>query len=65
MLDWVLELREAIGIPDDLSKLGIDAEQAERVARMATEDPSAGTNPIQLSQDQYRDLFLHAVNGEL
>jgi alcohol dehydrogenase class IV len=64
-LDWVLGLRERIGIPSDLRPLGIDADQAELVGRMAVEDPSASTNPIQFSAEQYAALFRRAVAGDL
>ena len=64
-LDWVLALRERIGIPGDLRPLGIDAKQAELVGRMAVEDPSASTNPIPFSAEQYAALFRRAVAGDL
>jgi alcohol dehydrogenase class IV len=64
-LDWVLGLRARIGIPDDLRGLDIGAEQAELVGRMAVEDPSAATNPIPFTAEQYAALFRRAVAGDL
>lgn len=64
-LDWVLALRERIDIPHDLQALGIDAEQADLVGRMAVEDPSASTNPTDFSAEQYAALFRRAVAGDL
>ncbi len=64
-LDWVLGLRARIGIPDDLRGLDIDAQQAELVGRMAVEDPSASTNPIPFTAEQYAALFRRAVAGDL
>ena len=64
-LDWVLALRARIDIPDTLEGLGIDAAQAELVGRMAVEDPSAGTNPIPFTAEQYTGLFRRAVAGDL
>jgi alcohol dehydrogenase class IV len=64
-LDWVLGLRARIGIPDDLRGLDIDAQQAELVGRMAVEDPSAATNPIPFTAEQYAALFRRAVAGDL
>lgn len=64
-LNWVLELRETVGIPHSLSEIGIDAEQAEKVGVMATEDPSAGGNPIAFSPEQYAGIVTRAVNGHL
>ena len=64
-LDWVLQLRETLDIPQNLEALGIDDAQAERVGMMAEADPSSGTNPILFSADQYQSLFLKALKGNL
>ncbi len=63
VLDWVLALRAEIGIPRSLKDIGIDGGDADAVARMATEDAAAATNPVQLSEDDYRALYLAAVEG--
>ncbi|MGS1008300.1 iron-containing alcohol dehydrogenase [Achromobacter anxifer] len=65
VLDWVLSLRETLGIPHTLVEIGIDEAQAERVGRMAAEDPSAGTNPVNYTSEQYADLFRAAIRGNL
>ncbi|MBO6825762.1 MAG: iron-containing alcohol dehydrogenase [Sneathiella sp.] len=64
-LNWVLDLRAELNIPNDLGAIGIDDEKAELVGKMATEDPSSGGNPIQLSADEYTEVFLNAVKGDL
>ena len=64
-LAWILELRSKIGIPDTLSAIGIDDQQAEKISVMATEDPSAATNPIVFSAYEYRKVFENAVAGVL
>ncbi|MDX1422028.1 MAG: iron-containing alcohol dehydrogenase [Kiloniellales bacterium] len=64
-LDWVLGLRARIGIAENLAELGIDDRQAELVGRMAIEDPSAGSNPVAFSAEQYAALFRRAVAGDL
>ena len=64
-LAWVLALREQIGIPHTLAPLGIDATQADLVARMALADGSAATNPIPFTESEYRTLFRNAVAGLL
>ncbi|WP_281648001.1 iron-containing alcohol dehydrogenase [Parendozoicomonas sp. Alg238-R29] len=64
-LNWVLELRKTVGIPHSLSEIGIDTAQAEKVGVMATEDPSAGGNPITFTTSQYASIFTKAVNGDL
>ena len=64
-LQWVLDLRETIGIPHTLAAIEIDDAQADKVGTMATEDPSAGGNPIQFSAAEYSAVFKNAVHGIL
>jgi alcohol dehydrogenase class IV len=64
-MNWILQLRESLGIPHTLAALDIDGSRAGTVARMATEDPSAGGNPVSFTADEYRGIFLSAVRGEL
>ncbi|MDT8894653.1 iron-containing alcohol dehydrogenase [Halomonas sp. I1] len=65
VIDWVLDLRERLGIPPTLSALDIDTEQAEKVGRMAVADPSSASNPIAFEPERYRDIFVDAVEGRL
>jgi len=62
---WVLQLRESIGIPHSLAEIGIDECESDRVGQMASEDASAGGNPICFSAVEYAAIFSRAVNGEL
>ena len=64
-LCWVLELREQLNIPHSLSDIGIDLEQQRRIGQMATEDPTAATNPVAFTAEQYSEIFRRAVTGEL
>ncbi|AQQ68544.1 alcohol dehydrogenase [Microbulbifer agarilyticus] len=63
VLAWVLGLRQALGIPSTLSDIEIGEEDAQQVAQMAASDPSAQSNPIAFSTEDYRQLFLSAVRG--
>jgi alcohol dehydrogenase class IV len=64
-LGWVLELRREVGIPHSLGEIGIDERHLAKIGRMATEDPSAGGNPIRFSAAQYSELCGRAIRGEL
>lgn len=64
-LTWVSGLRSEIGIPHTLLELGISADQADRVAQMAVNDPSASTNPIPFDVDGYKKILLRAIEGHL
>ena len=60
-LNWVLDLRAGIGIPNTLGDIGITAGEAERVGQMAVADSAAAGNPIPLSAQAYAELFRKAV----
>ncbi|MBT4521837.1 MAG: iron-containing alcohol dehydrogenase [Halieaceae bacterium] len=64
-LNWVLALRRQVGIPHSLNAIGIDDSQLDKVGKMATEDPSAGGNPIAFTAAQYAQLCGCAIRGEL
>jgi alcohol dehydrogenase class IV len=64
LVQWVLKLRNEVGIPHTLAGMDLNADEAERIGAMAVEDPSAGGNPIQFTAEQYAEIFRCAVQGE-
>lgn len=64
-LKWILVLRKEVGIPHKLADIGIDTKRLDEVAKMAIKDPSAGGNPIQFSEKQYKALAKKCVTGDL
>ncbi len=64
-MNWVLQMREQLGLPHTLADINIDDSKAEIVGKMATEDPSAGGNPISFTAEQYQQIFKDAVGGKL
>ena len=65
LLRWVLDLRLALGIPDTLEGIGVTRSQLPRLAEMATQDPSAGGNPVSFDREFSEALFERAFTGEL
>ena len=64
-VDWLVKLRRTIGIPNQLSDIGIDGKRAAEVAAMAVKDPTHEGNPIAFSERQYQTLLKRAIRGEL
>ena len=64
-MNWVLNLREQLAIPHTLAGIDIDDSRAEKVGKMAVEDPSSGGNPISFSAGEYQQIFINAVKGVL
>ncbi len=64
-LDFVLKLREDIGVPHTLQALGVDDRQVDLIADMAIVDPSVGGNPLPLSKDGATRIFAAAYHGRV
>ncbi|QXG28029.1 iron-containing alcohol dehydrogenase [Pseudomonas viridiflava] len=64
VMDWVLSLREQIGIPHTLADIGIHDQDAELVGQMAFADGCSHTNPIRHSAEAYAGVFRRAVKGQ-
>ena len=62
---WILELRERIGIPPTLADIGVPPDAAARLAPMALVDPSSATNPVTLTAAALESLFENALEGAL
>lgn len=65
VLDWVLGLREALGVPHALADLGVGPERADEIADKAAVDPSASGNPIRFDAAAARRVFDAALAGDL
>ena len=55
--EFVLELRSDLTIPKNLGGLGVGNERIEELARMAVEDPTAGSNPIPMDLENTARLY--------
>jgi len=65
VLDWVLELREALGVPNTLVELGVDQDCVAQIAEMGEVDPTVGGNPVPLTKENLRPLIQDAIEGRL
>ncbi|WP_438753195.1 iron-containing alcohol dehydrogenase [Pararhizobium sp. O133] len=59
--DYVLKLREDLGVPDKLSALGVGTDRIDEMAAMAIVDPTAGGNPVELTLDAAKQLFKDCI----
>lgn len=55
--DRVMELRSKLGIPANLSAMGVQVADLDRLTAMALEDPSCGGNPVEMTLENTRALF--------
>jgi len=64
-LDFVLELREQVGIPHTLQGLNVGDDKVDQIVKMAPEDPTAGGNPVKLDRRAARTIFMRALEGRV
>jgi alcohol dehydrogenase len=64
-LDWMLRLREELGVPHTLAGLRVDDARFDLMAKMAVKDPTAGGNPVALSRAAAKRLYRKALEGRL
>jgi alcohol dehydrogenase class IV len=63
VVDWIIELRKRLNIPNTLPGIGLTDIDEERVATMGETDPSAGGNPIKLDREKLRTILRAAIAG--
>ena len=56
-MDRILALRAELGIPANLTAMGVEPARLDELTEMALEDPSCGGNPIPMTRENTRALF--------
>ncbi|MEM7043983.1 MAG: iron-containing alcohol dehydrogenase [Pseudomonadota bacterium] len=59
--DTILGLREQLGVPEKLGALGVTTDRIEVMATMAPKDPTAGGNPVELTEEAAARLFADVI----
>ena len=54
----IMDLRAALAIPANLTAMGVKASDLEMLTDMALEDPSCGGNPIAMTRENTRTLYV-------
>ncbi|MGH6641584.1 MAG: iron-containing alcohol dehydrogenase [Bradyrhizobium sp.] len=65
VLDWVLALRQEIGIPHTLKDLGVDKSKLDSLSQAAFNDPSTGGNPVPAGVAEMKQMFIASIDGTL
>ncbi len=65
VINYVLELRKQLNIPNSLKEVDITAEDAVKISEMAFNDPSTPTNAKPVDAQDLQDLFMAAFEGNL
>ncbi len=59
--DVILGLRETLGVPEKLGALGVTTDKIETMAKMSPKDPTAGGNPVELTEEAAAALFEQVI----
>ncbi len=65
MINFLLDLRQRLGIPHSLDQIGIDDQRAEEIGRMALADACTPTNARTVDAGDLEQLFRAAQCGAL
>jgi len=65
VMDWVMGLREELGIPHTLKDIGVGDERLEEISEMAAADPTAPGNPVPVGAPELRGMFVAALEGRV
>ena len=60
-LDYVIKLRKELGVPDKLSEIGVGTDRIDEMVKMALVAPTAGGNPVKLTEENTRELFAACI----
>jgi len=64
-LAWMRDLATKLGIEPDLRALGVDDSRLDELVALALTDPTAGGNPVPLTEDRVRRLYRACFDGVL
>jgi alcohol dehydrogenase class IV len=65
VIDWVLALRQELGVPHTADALGVKRADLDRLSAMAAEDPSCGGNPVPVDAASLKRLFEASLDGRV
>jgi alcohol dehydrogenase class IV len=65
MINYLMDLRKELNIPNTLKDIGIDEKRAVEIGEMAFKDPSTLTNAKPVSSKDLEELFRAAVRGNM
>lgn len=61
VIAWVEDLNRRFGFPERLSALGVGRDRFDDLAAMAVVDPTAGGNPVTLTEAAVREMLAQVV----
>ena len=50
-------MNDSLGIPKNLTEMGVKADNIDELSVMAMADPSVGGNPVEMTLENTKELF--------
>jgi alcohol dehydrogenase class IV len=60
VVQWLFDLNENLGIPNNLRDIGVKEEHIETLADLAFDDFAHPNNPVPVSRDDFKQLYIKA-----
>ena len=64
IINWIIELKKEMEIPETLKDMGVKEGDEIKLAPLAQEDPSTGANPLEMSEEKFKELILNCITGQ-
>ena len=64
IVQWVIDLKKEMEIPETLKDMGVEPGDEVKLAPLAQEDPSTGGNPLEMTEEKFKELILNCISGK-
>ena len=64
IVQWVIDLKKEMDIPETLKDMGVEPGDEVKLAPLAQEDPSTGGNPLEMTEEKFKELILNCISGK-
>jgi alcohol dehydrogenase class IV len=64
IVQWVIDLKKEMEIPETLKEMGVQPGDEVKLAPLAQEDPSTGGNPLEMTEEKFRELIANCISGK-
>ena len=64
IVDWIIELKKEMQVPETLRDMGVNNGDEVKLAPLAQEDPSTGANPLEMSEEKFKELISNCITGQ-
>jgi len=64
IVQWVIDLKKEMEIPETLKDMGVQPGDELKLAPLAQEDPSTGGNPLEMTEEKFKELIANCISGK-